>query len=120
MNFLRYPSSDQRLLCSDEALSPERVGPLDELSTIARAAKEEKTASLKISCSSRCLKFSGKLPDVPMKLDAKRKKKRKAQNLWPTEEEKAALLLWHCGNGENCWTQPTSMKCQSVSMWSWS
>lgn len=77
MNFLRYPSSDQRLLCSDEALSPERVGPLDELSTIARAAKEEKTASLKISCSSRCLKFSGKLPDVPMKLDAKRKKKEK-------------------------------------------
>lgn len=34
--------SDQRLLCSDEALSPERLGPLDELSTIARAAKEEK------------------------------------------------------------------------------
>lgn len=36
--------SDQRLLCSDKALSPERAGPLDELSTIARAAKEIKNS----------------------------------------------------------------------------
>lgn len=77
MNFLRYPSSDQRLLCSDEALSPERVGPLDELSTIARAAKEEKQHRWRSVVHPGALSSPGSFLMCPWSWTQKEKKKHK-------------------------------------------
>lgn len=86
------------------------------MARVAGGGEDTKIRALqKISCSSRCLKFSGKPPIVPLKLD----ENRRGQNLCPMEKDQGDTAAVR-GSGENCWTQLVSVKCQSASMWSWS